>query len=93
MKCDNCPSVAVYELRQKPTSQFYCASHLPWFVKLSRDLNVKIFEVSSSTPVAPEPIVETPIVEELVVEEPKATEESKKSVKKKAEVKETTEEK
>lgn len=88
MKCDNCPSAAVYELKQKPTSQFYCASHLPWFVKLSRDLNVKIFEVSLSTPAAPAPVVEEPVVEESqIVEEPK------KSVKKKAEVKETTEEK
>jgi hypothetical protein len=89
MKCDNCPSAAVYELRQKPTSQFYCASHLPWFIKLRTDLNVKVFEVSSSAQATPASVVEEP----KVIEEPKVTEEIKAPAKKKAEVKETTEEK
>lgn len=87
MNCDNCSGAAVYELRQKPKSQLYCASHLPWFVKLSRDLNVKIFEVSLSAPAVAKTVVESPKVEEV-----KAAEEPK-PFKKKAEVKETIEEK
>lgn len=58
MKCDNCTETAKYELK-KP-SQFYCAAHLPWFIKLHKDLGTKVFEVAS----APKPVVEEePVLE------------------------------
>jgi len=69
MTCDNCGELAKYELKDKARSQLYCAAHLPWFIKLSRDLGTKVFEVE---------VFKAPI------EEPAPQPEVKKQVKKKA---------
>jgi hypothetical protein len=74
MTCDNCGELAKYELKDKARSQLYCAAHLPWFIKLSRDLGTKVFEVE---------VFKAPI------EEPAPQPEVKKQVKKKAVVEET----
>jgi hypothetical protein len=78
MTCDNCKETAKYELKDKARSQLYCAAHLPWFIKLSKDLGTKVFEVEVFQPRIPEPTPEPevksaakkkPVVAEVVVEE------------------------
>lgn len=80
MTCDNCGEIAKYELKDKARSQLYCAAHLPWFIKLNRDLGTKIFEVETFKAPLPEPTPEPevkkpakkkPVVEEAPVEEVK----------------------
>lgn len=74
MKCDNCEETAKYELKDKARSQLYCAAHLPWFIKLHRDLGTKVFEVE---------------VFKAPVEEPVIKQEAKPTTKKKTVVEET----
>jgi hypothetical protein len=77
MICDNCGELAKYELKDKARSQLYCAAHLPWFIKLPRDLGTKVFEVE---------------VFKAIIEEPATQPAVKKQVKKKAVVEEVPEE-
>jgi hypothetical protein len=73
MTCDNCGELAKYELKDKARSQLYCAAHLPWFIKLSRDLGTKVFEVEVfKAPIqepAPQPEVKKQVKKKAVVEE------------------------
>jgi hypothetical protein len=73
MTCDNCGELAKYELKDKARSQLYCAAHLPWFIKLSRDLGTKVFEVEVfKAPIqepAPQPEVKKQVKKKTVVEE------------------------
>jgi len=47
MKCLNCDDVASYQLVGKAPGRVICAAHLPWTVKLSKDLGTKIIEIST----------------------------------------------
>lgn len=67
MKCLNCDKIADYYLKEKGGDQYFCAAHLPWFIKLHKDLNVKVFSTAAPAP-APEAVVEEPVVPEINIE-------------------------